>query len=286
VTNSEIAAHLEELARVLEDQNANPYRVRAYHNAAQTIRLWPESVSDLARCAGPAGLHEIPGIGEHLAQAIQQLAVNGRLPMLERLRGEAEPVEVLAGVIGIGPATARRIHDRLGIHTLEELEMAAHDGRLERLGLGPKRLRGIRDALAGRLGRAGRVPSAEDASVPDIAEILDVDAEYRRKAAAGLLAKIAPRRFNPQHEPWLPVLHTQRGDRHYTVFFSNTARAHELGRTNDWVVMFFDGKDGERQCTVVTGGRGPLRGRRLVAGRNLECTQFYRSADARAPAPG
>ncbi len=283
LTNSEMASRLEELARVLEDQDANPFRVKAYHTAAQTIREWREPVAELARRQGIAGLREeLPGIGERLGQTVYQLAMTGQLPMLARLRGEAEPVEVLASVIGIGPTTARRIHERLGIHTLEELEMAAHDGRLERLGIGPKRLHGVRDALAGRLGRAGRRQPAEDASVPDIAEVLDVDEEYRQKAASGSLPRIAPRRFNPTHEAWLPVLHTQRGDRHYTVLFSNTARAHELGRTADWVVMFFDGKGGERQCTVVTGARGALRGRRVVAGRNGECLQYYRDGTAAA----
>ncbi len=283
LSNSEMASRLEELARVLEDQNANPFRVKAYQGAARTIREWPEPVADLARRAGIAGLRDIPGIGERLGQATYQLAMTGQLPMLARLRGEADPVEVLGSVIGIGPTTAQRIHERLGIHTLEELEIAAHDGRLERLGIGKKRLQGVRDALAGRLGRQGRRHAAEESPPPDIAEILDVDKEYRRKVASNSLTMIAPRRFNPLHEAWLPVLHTQRGDRHYTVLFSNTARAHELGRTKDWVVMFFDGKDGERQCTVLTGARGALRGRRIVAGRNGECLQFYRNGTAAAP---
>ena len=52
------------------------------------------------------------------------------------------------------------------------------------------------------------------------------------------LATIAPRRFNPTGESWLPVLHTSRGDWHVTALYSNTARAHELGRTRDWVVLY------------------------------------------------
>jgi hypothetical protein len=71
------------------------------------------------------------------------------------------------------------------------------------------------------------------------------------------------------------VLHTRRGDRHYTALFSNTARAHEFGRTRDWVVLYFDGGGGERQCTVITSERRPLRGRRIVRGREKECARYY-----------
>jgi DNA polymerase (family X) len=273
--NAEIAARLEEVAQVLAAQEANPYRVTAYRRAAQTIRDWPGSIAELAMKKGVAGLEELPGIGEHLAQAIYQLITTGRLPMLERLRGETDPVELFATVAGIGGKTAQRIHDALAIHTLEELEISAHDGRLEHLGIGQKRLMGLRDALAGRLGRVGRRRTVEGAPLAAVAEILDVDRQYREEVARDSLPKIAPRRFNPSHEAWLPVLHTVRGDRHYTALFSNTAHAHERGRTHDWVVLYFDGRGGERQCTVITAERGPLCGRRIVRGREDECLQHY-----------
>jgi hypothetical protein len=70
---------------------------------------------------------------------------------------ESDAADLFASVPGIGRTSAHRIQDEIGIHTLEELEMAAHDGRLEHLGIGQKRLVGIRDALAGRLGRLGRI---------------------------------------------------------------------------------------------------------------------------------
>jgi predicted regulator of Ras-like GTPase activity (Roadblock/LC7/MglB family) len=273
--NAEIAARLEEVAEVLTMQAANPYRVRAYHRAAQTIRDWPDSVAELALQKGVEGLMQLPGIGERLAQAIYQLVTTGRLPMLDRLRGESDPVELFASVLGIGPKTAQRIHDNLGIHTLEELEIAAHDGRLQLLGIGQKRLMGLRDTLVGRLGRVGHSLGVEGAPLPSVAEILEVDRQYRQAAADDLLPKIAPRRFNPAHEAWLPVLHTVRGDRHYTALYSNTARAHELGRTRDWLVLYFDGHGTERQCTVITAERGPLRGRRIVRGREDECLRHY-----------
>jgi hypothetical protein len=82
--------------------------------------------------------------------------------------------------------------------------------------------------------------------------------------------KIAPRRFNPAGVAWLPILHTTRGRRHYTALFSNTALAHRLARTNDWVVIYWDDGRGERQCTVVSGERGSSKGRRIVRGREAE----------------
>jgi len=102
--------------------------------------------------------------------------------------------------------------------------------------------------------------------------LLEVDREYRDRAERGALPTIAPRRFNPSGEPWLPVLHTERADWHFTALFSNTARAHELGRTRDWVVIYFSQDSGpEGQRTVVTESRGPLAGRRVVRGREAEC---------------
>ena len=71
----------------------------------------------------------------------------------------------------------------------------------------------------------------------------------------------------------MPILHTHRGKRHYTVLFSNTARAHELGTTHDWVVIY---RDGDGQWTVVTALFGDLKGRRIVRGREAECAEFYR----------
>jgi hypothetical protein len=172
---------------------------------------------------------------------------------------------------------SERVHDELGIETLEELEIAAHDGRLAKIpGFGDKRLAGVRDSLATRLGRVrtSSLPTPTS-SQPPVAEILEIDGEYRRKSTQGLLPTIAPKRFNQEHQKWLPILHTSRGDRHYTALFSNTARAHQLNKTYDWVVIFYDGTVGERQCTVITAIYGPLAGKRIVRGRESECMLHY-----------
>jgi hypothetical protein len=123
--------------------------------------------------------------------------------------------------------------------------------------------------------RVARAPRGA-ASAPGVALLLEIDEEYRDKAATGKLRTIAPRRFNPRSEAWLPVLHAERGGWHFTALFSNTARAHELGRTRDWVVIYYSGGDhAESQCTVVTETRGALEGRRVVRGREAECRAHY-----------
>jgi hypothetical protein len=237
-------------------------------------------VDEVLRDHGLEGLKALPSVGESIARAIRELVTHGRLPMLDRLRGEGDPVMLLASVPGIGRVLADRLHEELGLETLADLETAAHDGRLATVaGFGPKRLAGIRDSLAHRLGRV-RVPIAAGEQ-PSVAELLDVDREYREKAAAGELQQIAPRRFNPSGQAWLPILHTRRGARRYTVLFSNTARAHRTGNTRDWVVLYGDNGSGEHRHTVITASYGPLRGMRVVAGREDECLALY----TRAPAP-
>jgi hypothetical protein len=269
--NADIASRLEEVAHLLHEQDANPFRVEAYRRAAQTVRTLPEPVSQLFHRDGLDGLERLAGIGPVIARAIRGMVLTGSYPMLARLRGERDPARVLETVPGIGRQLAARLHDELGIDSLEELEVAAHDGSLAKVeGFGEKKIRGIIDALATRLGRARRRPPPDAGGIPPVSELLDVDREYREKAAAGKLRRIAPRRMNPEHRAWLPILHTERGSRHYTALFSNTATAHRLGRTQDWVVLYYDGRDGEQQCTVVTAERGPLKGRRVVRGREAD----------------
>ena len=93
----------------------------------------------------------------------------------------------------------------------------------------------------------------------------------------------ASRPATPGRPAWLPILHTERDGWQITALFSNTARAHELGRTDDWVVLFYERNGDSGQCTVVTEPRGPLAGRRVVRGRESECgpPAALRSAGAR-----
>lgn len=287
-SNDEIAARLDEIAAVLAAQHANPHRVRAYRRAADTLRRLPTPAAQILETHGVEGLDRLRAIGPWLARTIRDIVVHGYSPILERLRGDTDPVRLFASVPGIGPHLAARLHDELGLDTLQQLEHAAEDGRLENIaGFGAKRLAGIRDTLARRLGRGELSFGVSAAQAePPVSELLEVDREYREKAHADELPRIAPRRFNPKHEAWLPVLHTERGGRHYTALYSNTARAHRLGKTHDWVVLFCD-DDGRRehQWTVITAEFGALAGRRIVRGRERECSALMTKAD-RSPDDG
>lgn len=270
--NREVAERLREAATLLEQQDANPFRVRAYRRAADTVAQLERDLHEVLDTDGIEGLTDLPGIGSGIAGAIEELVRTGRWSLLERLRGTLEPARLFQAIPGLGPKLAQRIHDALGLDTLEELEIAAHDGRLERIeGIGRRRAAMVRTALASALGRRSR-RGPPGHGRPGVATLLDVDREYRDKAAAGALPRIAPRRFNPAGDAWLPILHADRDGWHFTALFSNTARAHELGRTHDWVVIYFyDDHHEEGQATVVTETSGPLQGRRVVRGREAEC---------------
>ena len=274
--NREVARMFSQFASLLRSQDGNPFRVNAYIHAAATLDTLDQDVRDILSKEGVAGLMRLPTIGSGLASSIEEIARTGRLSQLERLRGESDPVELFRSVPGVGAVLARRIHDRLHVDTLEALEVAAHDGSLASVpGVGRRRLEAIKAGIASRLSRSSR-PRSIARSVPTVQALLDVDAEYRRKASRGTLSKIAPKRFNLEGEAWLPVLHTERGQWHFTALFSNTALAHELDRTRDWVVVYFyDGDHQEGQCTIVTETHGALRGRRVVRGREDDCRQVY-----------
>ena len=278
---------LAQTADLLEQQGASPFRVTAYRRASETVSRLSRDIRELAGTEGSAGLIKLPNIGKGIASAIQELLTTGSWAQLERLRGTLDPVQLFQTVPGIGPKMAEQIHEALHIDTLEALEAAAWDGRLETVrGMGGRRITGIRNALTALLGKTRRPSRLAAGKEPPVITILEVDAEYRRQAEQGSLPLIAPRRFNPDGTAWLPVLHTHRDDWHYTLLYSNTARAHELKRTHDWVVVYFyDDHHQEGQCTVVTETRGPLTGQRVVRGRELECRDYYTAENRQNPAP-
>lgn len=280
--NAAIADRLREAAALLEQQGADRFRVGAYRRAADTVAGLERNLADILSDEGFEGLTALSGIGRSIGAALREMLRTGRWTQLERLRGAGDPEAVFRSIPGVGPELARRLHNELQVDTLEALEMAAHDGRLEQVpGVGPRRAAMIRAALAQMLGRgrrAHRAPGKE----PPVKALLDVDREYREKAAAGSLPTIAPRRFNPSGAAWLPILHAERDGWDFTALYSNTALAHDLGRTRDWVVLYFHRDDEvEGQRTVVTETRGPLTGRRVVRGRERECRRHY-EADAAA----
>jgi Holliday junction resolvasome RuvABC DNA-binding subunit len=318
ISNRKIAGILERLADLLEAQDANPFRVRAYREAAQTLRRTQERVAMYVRQDKIDELTELPNIGDRIAGLIGEIVTTGRSALLDDLESQSSPEENLEKVPGIGPELAKRIVDQLHIGSLEQLEQAAHDGRLASLGgFGERRLEGIRAALAGMLSRSARRSqqarltaylnaqiqsennSANDneedetqtpqrtqthlnaETRPSVAVILAVDAQYRALAAKDELQKIAPRRFNPDNEAWLPIMRTEHDGWQFTAMFSNTAQAHQLEKTNDWVVIYYERDGRERQNTVVTETRGVLRRQRVVRGREIETRSYYKEQQQR-----
>jgi putative hydrolase len=280
--NAQIAERLRFMADLREQQGDNGFRVQAYRRAADTLERLEQPVDAVLAQKGRAGLMALDGVGAGIAAAIAEMASTGRWAQLERLQGVLEPEQLFRSLPGIGQKLAARLHDELEIETLEQLEMAAHDGRLERVaGVGARRAAAMRALLNERLG-ARHIRRRAD-PVPSIGVLLGVDAAYRRRAAAGELRMIAPRRFNPKGEAWLPVMHLDRGRWHFTALFSNTARAHQLGKSRDWVVLYFHTANSpESQVTIVTETRGALKGQRVVRGREHDCAAHYAAKAARA----
>ena len=166
VTNEEIAQTLVEISDLLERQGANPYRIRAYRQGAETVAYCPTPLQAILAERGIGGLMALRGIGDSLAAAIQKIIHAKRLPLLERLRGGGAPERLFSTVADIGPKLATRIHEQLGIRTLTQLEAAAWDGRLARVpGMGEKRIRAVRESIAGRFRRSAN-PTPPPVALP------------------------------------------------------------------------------------------------------------------------
>jgi DNA polymerase (family 10) len=127
--HAEDAAQMfDEIARLLEFRGENPFKIRAYDNAARTLRELDEPIDALI---AEDRLEDLPGIGTAIAQKIIDLATTGSVPLYERLVSET-PIGVvdLLRVPGLGPKRARAAYDTLGIDSLDALKEAAADGSL------------------------------------------------------------------------------------------------------------------------------------------------------------
>ena len=273
--NRFVADKLEDVARLLEQQDASPFRVRAYRNAASYLRDLAHPVRHDYERAGKRGLDDLPTIGQSIAATVAEILDTGASSLLERLRGTTDPEEVLQTVPMIGPELARRIHQELDIETLEALEVAAHDGRLATIkGIGPRRAESLRHSLSDMLARRRPRRVLQDRQQPSIADILFVDQSYRSNLDG--LPMIKPRRFNPTGEGRLPILHVERDGWQFTALFSNSPAAHRFGRNRDWVVIYFERVDQpEGQVPVVTEHGGPLDGKRVIRGQEKACEAYY-----------
>src|SRR2546422_4935585 len=146
--NPDIARLFDEVADLLEIQDANPFRVRAYRNAARTIRDFPESLADLVR-SGTKDLTEIPGIGEDLAEKIAEIVGTGALKLHRQLAAKlpAGLLDLLR-IPGLGPKRVKLLHKKLKVKSGADLAKALDAGRVRKLkGFGAKMEEKIRAGL-------------------------------------------------------------------------------------------------------------------------------------------
>lgn len=138
VHNSDIAEIFNEVADLLEIQAANPFRIRAYRNAARAVGDLPRSAADMIKEG--EDLSKLSGIGKDLTAKIKEITETGNLGMLEELKKELPGnLSQLMSISGLGPKRVKIIHENLQVESLEDLEKAAREGRIRALpGLGEK----------------------------------------------------------------------------------------------------------------------------------------------------
>jgi len=154
--NADIARQLDEVANLLEMSDGNPFKVRAYRNAARTVRDHPEPLAELVR-AGGFDLTELPSIGEGIAGEIEALVATGEMPQRRALikKLPAGLLDLLR-IQGLGPKRVRLLHEKLKVKTIADLGKAIEAGKVAKLtGFGPKMVEKIRSGL-GQAERAER----------------------------------------------------------------------------------------------------------------------------------
>lgn len=194
VHNSDIAEILSHVADYLDIKGENPFRIRAYRNAARTISSLSRSVSDMVE-AGES-LTVLPGIGADLADKVQVIVRTGTLPLLEELKKELSPeLSALMEIPGLGPRRVKALHDKLGIRRVEELLEAAEAGKVRDLeGFGAKTEEAILEEIkrleeTKKAGRRVKLIVAEQVVEPLLKHLkktkgvlaLDVAGSYRRR---------------------------------------------------------------------------------------------------------
>lgn len=173
--NSEISDLFNRYAVLLEMQGANPFRVRAYHNAARTLENLPRDVNEML--GEGADLSELPGIGKDLAHKIADITATGRFAQLEEIKKHLPGhLADLADVPGLGPKRIKILFRKLKVTSMAELGAAARAGRLRKLkGFGPKIETNILKAMERNpeAGKRLRLSVAEQIAGPLLAYVRD-----------------------------------------------------------------------------------------------------------------
>ncbi len=167
VHNADIAALFEEIADRLEIQGANPFRIRAYRNAARTLGELPQEARALLEKG--EDLTRLPGIGDDLAAKVSEIVTTGRCSLLQRLRRELPPaVTELLQIPGLGPKRVKALYHDLEVQTVEQLYRAARDGRIRALpGFGEKTELNILQAVEAHVSQSRRFKLAVAAQYAD-----------------------------------------------------------------------------------------------------------------------
>ncbi|MFM8479425.1 MAG: DNA polymerase/3'-5' exonuclease PolX [Planctomycetaceae bacterium] len=181
MNNDAIASQFELLADLLEIQGANPFRIRAYRNAARTISGLAESLADMV--GDGADLQELPGIGGDLARQIAEIVTTGQHAGLQELKQQV-PAGVLdmLRIPGVGPKKAAVFFHQLGLTTLDQLKVACESGRIAQVkGFGAKTEAAILANITQAAAHAQRISIAEaraaaEAIVEDLRQLPEVTA--------------------------------------------------------------------------------------------------------------
>ena len=190
--NGEIARIFEEVADLLAIQDANPFRVRAYRNAARTVAAQARPLRDLV--AEGADLTDLPDVGTDIARYITELVQDGRLSVLDTVTREVpRSLATLVQLPGVGPGKARKLWRALGITTIDALEQAARDGEIARLeGFGTKTQEKILKAIAEHRRHTERrkLSEADEQAEPLLAWLRTHDAVQRVEVAGSFRRRV------------------------------------------------------------------------------------------------
>ncbi|MCW3474587.1 DNA polymerase/3'-5' exonuclease PolX [Limobrevibacterium gyesilva] len=235
VVNADIASELDKVADLLEIEGANPFRVRAYRQAARLVGSLPRSVAEMV--AAGDDLDALPGIGQDLAGKIALIATGKHLPLLDELEREVPPgITALLALPGLGPKRVHALHEALGIDSIDKLAAAAKSGQLHTVaGFGPGIEARLVRALAEGAGQAQRVKlaTAEQVAEPLLRHLrgadgvlqVEIAGSYRRRReTVGDLDIVA------SAEPGKPVMDRFAG-------YEDVAEVTERGTTRSTIVL-------------------------------------------------